>query len=129
MINGQVSAKNYAKYLRQHEWTYSACGDDVVVVFVNMSKEVGMSCGTTTVHELEYLVIEDILRNAERIFKTQNITQSIVFIIRSLKEAFNGEYKRTPPFPVWTVVHMALGSSFVLCCFFSMYICRLLYSQ
>ncbi|XP_071838975.1 uncharacterized protein [Apostichopus japonicus] len=124
-----ISATNYAKYLRQNEWKFSACDDDVVIVIANKKREIGISYGFTTEQMLAVIVIDDILRNSRNIFERRNISETTMYLVSSLKDAFLGNYRRTPPFPVWTVVHMILGSSFVLCCFCSMYICRVLYSQ
>lgn len=40
IFSRSISATNYAKYLRQNEWKFSACDDDVVIVIANKKREV-----------------------------------------------------------------------------------------
>ncbi|XP_022098006.1 uncharacterized protein LOC110983231 [Acanthaster planci] len=123
-----ITATSYAKYLREHEWLYGNCEDDVVIVVSKLEKQVAASVGDTAARKLTARVMADIFSDTSDNFQNGNFSEGLLEIIERMRAAFRNDYVITPSFPVWTVVQMAMATLFVLICFFSMYICRKLYS-
>ncbi|XP_038050792.1 uncharacterized protein LOC119723947 [Patiria miniata] len=123
-----ISASTYAKYLREHEWLYGNCQDDVVIVVSKHDKQVAASIGDTAAKKLTPRVLKDILSDTSDYFQNENFAAGLLEMIDRMRAAFENDYVVTPSFPVWTVVQMAMAALCVLICFFSMYICRRLYS-
>ncbi|XP_071798995.1 uncharacterized protein [Asterias amurensis] len=124
----KITAKSYATFLREQEWKYGSCDDDVVIVVSKLEKKVAVSIGDNAAKMLSADVMKDILSDTNEYFQKENFSDGLLEFIGLMKLAFDNDYKLIPPFPVWTVVQMAMAALFVLICFFSMYICRKLYS-